>query len=144
MTSEILLADLVYARRLLEDGLSDPQVLTSLIARGVNPLQAAELLTDLHHNREPKVAAHYQVGTSPPGPAPKPGPAARAEDGPVPTSRSRRRRPSGVPWWALIIIVVFLWALWYAWLKTGVESSREFMNHDKHAIPSHPSKETQP
>ena len=137
MTPEILLADLVYARRLLEDGLSDPQVMTSLIARGINPLNAAEIVTDLRHNREPKLTPRYEAGAKPPGPAPE------AKASPELARGRRRRRPSGVPWWALILCLVVIWALWYAWLKTGVESSRDLISHDKHALPEHPSKEIQ-
>ena len=143
MTSDILMADLVYARELIKGGLSEPQIMTSLIARGVNPLQAAELMTDLRHGRDPKVKSHHAIGRTPLVPAPKPEAPDRTEDGPVPAPRPRRHRPSRIPWWAMILLVVFIWALWYAWLKTGAESSRELINHDKHALPEHPSKEIQ-
>jgi hypothetical protein len=52
MTGEILEADVEVARRLLEADRSDGEIVRALGLRGIEPANAAKLLTDLHAGRK--------------------------------------------------------------------------------------------
>ena len=52
MTREILDSDVEFAQRLLGEGRSDKEIAVALGLRGIEPAQAADLLTDLRKGRK--------------------------------------------------------------------------------------------
>jgi hypothetical protein len=55
MTHDIVQSDIALATRLIGNQRSDQEILQALANRGVDPLQAAKLLDDLHSGRKPEV-----------------------------------------------------------------------------------------
>jgi hypothetical protein len=145
MIHEILSSDVEFARGMLNAHHSDAEVLTSLSARGVEAAKAAQLLDDLRHGREPSIhvpfalASTARPGAREPATTAKDAPPAAAS--PPPHSSYRPHRRSGVSWWFVVLLGLFLWALWYAWFKSGGDTSQDAINFDKHRIPDAPTKE---
>ena len=60
---------------------------------------------------------------------------------PVPAEPRRRRHrhkhhQSGIPWWFLLIVVIFLLALGYAFFEAGNSLATDREQQDKHAVPA--------
>ena len=145
MIHEILPSDVEVAREMLKASHSDAEILTSLASRGIEPARATQLVDDLRHGRKPNFQVQFGLGSS--AHRAKRGPGTATEDAPQaagsaqPHSRHRKHNRSGVSWWFSLLVVIFLWALWYAWLKMGAYPSQEVIDFDKHKIPDAPTKD---
>ena len=145
MIHEILPSDVEFAREMLHGSHSDAEILTALASRGIEPARATELVEDLRHGRKPSFQVQFGPGSS--AHRAKRGPGTATEDprqaagSPKPHSRHRRHKRSGGAWWFVLLAVIFVWALWYAWFKSG--PSQELIDFDKHRIPDAPTKDAQ-
>jgi hypothetical protein len=145
MIREILTSDVEFARGMLSSSHSDAEILAYLTSRGIEPVKAANLLDDLRHGREPSTQLAYALGVRI---TPSTGGPRTAGADALPTSETRRRhahrrkthhRP-GVPWWFLLLALIFIAALGYAFFEMGADASRESLNKVKHDLPTPPGK----
>jgi hypothetical protein len=145
MLNEILPSDVEFAQGMVNSSRSDPEILSFLTSRGVPPDKAAQLLDDLRHGRKPVFVEEYALGSTARRTPHKSGRhEARVpqEEVSIPShSRHRKHKRSGGAWWFVLLIIVFLWAVWYAFFKTGADASRDVIDMDKHTIPTAPNKE---
>jgi hypothetical protein len=145
MIREILSSDVEFAQGMLNCSHSDAEILAHLTSRGVEPAKAAQLLDDLRHGRQPSFQFAYGLGVSA---APSTsGPRAAGAHAP-PTSETPRRhshrgrshqRP-GVPWWFIILALIFMLACGYAFFEMGADNSSESVSKVKHELPAPPGK----
>jgi len=144
MIHEILPADVEFAKGMIHASHSDAEILASLAARGIEPTKAAQLLEDLRHGRTPDVHLPY-----PPDAlfreAAHRSPAAarhRAPPVPLPETQPHRRKHHRVriPWWFVLLVVLFLVALGFAFFHTGRGVSRDAIQQNKHDLPPPPGK----
>ena len=145
MIREILSSDVELARRMLNSNHSDAEILACLTSRGVEPVKAANLLDDLNHGREPSAQLAYVLGVrvSPSSS----GPQSVGADA-LPTSETPRKhahrsgshaRP-GVPWWFILLALIFMVALGYALFEMGPDASSESVSKVKHELSPPPGK----
>ena len=145
MIHEILPSDVEFAHELLNTPHSDEEIFASLASRGIELAKAAQMVDDLRHGREPNCQAQFALGST--ACRAKRGPETATADAPQatgsPRSRSRHRRHKrfGGFWYLVLLAVIFLWALWYALLKTGTDTSRDGMGFDSDQIPEAPTKD---
>jgi hypothetical protein len=148
MIRDLLPTDAEHAQEMLRHSHSEEEILAALLARGVDREKAVKLLDDLRHGRAPDVHLHYTLGSSATTPAPVTASGARqplqAEAPAHYHHRHRRRKSIHAGWWAIPLSIIFLWALWYAFFKTGGEGSRDALDAEKHAIPPSPTKNVAP
>lgn len=144
MIHEVLQSDVEVARRLISSGHPDPEIVVALTARGIEPAKATQLLDDLHHGRKPAVQVLVVPRPSGDGAVGSPGTA--RGDAPQEKhshgSRSRggKHHPSGIPWWFVILILIFLGAIVYAFLETGNHTSKDAIDQSRHELPPPPGK----
>lgn len=144
MIREILSSDVEFAQGLLSSSRSDAEILDYLTLRGIEPAKAADLLDDLRHGRKPSAQLAFLPGargsfsTSQPRPA-------RADAPPTPetphkhTHRGSHQR-KGVPWWFILLVVLFILALGYAFVEMGSDAAKESVGKAKHELPPPPGK----
>jgi len=147
MIREILPSDVEFTKGMVNSSRSDAEILTCLAARGLDPDKAAHLLDDLRHGREPEAHAQLALGSTarrttrkPETPSPDAPPAATSAP---PHSRHKRHQRAFGTWWFVIVVIIFLWAVWYAFIKSGADASKDVIDLDKHAIPAAPGKEVE-
>jgi hypothetical protein len=144
MIHETLAADVEFARSMINSSHSDAEILAHLASRGLEPTQAAHLVEDLRHGRQPSVqlpVVPFPAGHHTPGRAK----GARTHSHheyhpPRPQSRSGSHRRSGIPWWFVLLVLVFGGALLYAFLEAGKEASKDAVNHQRHEVPTAPGR----
>lgn len=145
MIHEILSSDVEFAQGMLDSSHPDAEILTSLASRGIEPAKAAQLLDDLRHGRDPGIQVQFALGSTARRATREPGrtteDAPQAAGSPQPHSRHRKHKRFGASWWFVLLVVIFLWALWYAWFKTGADPSQDAIDFDKHKIPDAPTKD---
>jgi hypothetical protein len=144
MIHEILPSDVEFARGLINSSHSDAEILAYLASRGIETAQAAKLVDDLRHGRQPSVQVPFVPfpgghGTS--GRAK----VARAHShheyhAPQRHSRSGKHRTAGLPWWFVLLLLIFVGALIYLFLGTEPDASKAAIDHGRHEIPSPPGK----
>ena len=145
MIDEILASDVEFAQGMVKSSRSDAEILSYLISRGIAADRAAQLIEDLRHDRKPAFVADYALGvparsrstTHAPWPGAPPPARARSHR----RSRHTKRRRSDAAWWLAIILIIFLWAVWYAFFKTGADASKDLLEMERHALPEAPDKE---
>jgi hypothetical protein len=144
MIHEILAADVEFARSMINSSHSDAEILAYLASRGLDPTQAAQLVDDLRHGRQPSVQLPVV-----PFPASHHTPRGTRGAGthlhheyhpPRPQSRSGRHRRSGIPWWFVLLVLIFGGALLYAFLEGGKEASKDAVNYQRHEVPAAPGR----
>ena len=145
MIHEILSSDVEFAKGMLASSHSDAEILGYLASRGIEPAKAVELLDDLRHGRRPSTPLAFEVDTARSRAAEKGRPA--GADAPA-ASESRRRHSHGrrryrqprMPWWFILLAVIFVLALGYAFFQMGSDVSSESVNKAKHELPPPPGK----
>lgn len=129
----------------MNSGHPNTEILAYLALRGLEPAKAAQLVDDLRHGRTPSAelplelrpAGHSAVK----GRATARGEAHQAQHSHRNGTGSVKHKRSAIPWWFVILVLVFLWALAYAWLEAGNHFSREAIDKDKHELPPGPGKQ---
>ena len=145
MIHEILSSDVEFAKGMLNSSHSDAEILVYLTSRGIEPAKAADLLDDLRHGREPSARLAYVpgVGRSPATGQPRPGGADAPPTSETPRKHSHRGRMhqrQGVPWWFILLALIFIVALGYAFFEMGSAASNESVSKVKHELPPPPGK----
>jgi hypothetical protein len=145
MIHEILASDVEFAQGMINSSHSDPEILAYLTSRGIESARAAELLDDLHHGRKPNIKVPFVPGAGS-APAGSPAPTRRAET-PQQNHQALRKhvhkgkhKRHGMPWWFVLMVVIFILALGYAFLEMGANESDAIVNKVKHEIPPAPGK----
>lgn len=141
MIRELLSTDVEFAKGLLARSHSDKEILDSLAARSIEPAAAAKLVDDLRHGREPNFHVQPPLPSNVQRNTPKPKAVLETTPTLRPPARHRRPRPRGGAWWVVLLAIVFLWALWYAWFRAGADASRDLIDLEKHRIPDAPTKD---
>ena len=145
MISEILTSDVEFARGMLSSNHSDTETLAYLTSRGIEPVKAANLLDDLRHGREPSAQFAYALGVrmSPSAGGPRSAGADALPTSETPRRHAHRKRTHqrpGVPWWFILLALIFIAALGYAIFEMGADASSESVNKAKHELPTLPGK----
>ena len=145
MIDDILPSDVEFARGMIHSSRPDAEILSSLASRGLAQSKAARLLDDLRHGRKPEYQGQFVLGSTAHRTPSKPGKPG-ADTPPVNVHapshpRHRKHTSAGGAWWFAIIVIIFLWALWYAFFKTGADASKDVIDVEKHSIPDAPNKE---
>jgi hypothetical protein len=144
MIHEILPTDVEFAKAMLHSSHSDAEILACLASRGLEPTKAAALVDDLRHGRTPTVQLPFAAGQSPPAANSRPLPAVRhtAPQPPPPQSRPHKHshRRGGLPWWFVLLILIFVGALGYVLCEAGGCMSKVTVPHDRHELPPPPGK----
>jgi hypothetical protein len=146
MIQDILSSDVEFARGMMSASHPDAEILAHLASRGIQPAQAAQLVDDLRHGRQPNTLLPFPLrpGRSRRGAGdrPKAAPTKAPPEYHPHSKRSRRgkHQRSSIPWWFLILILIFLGALTYAFWEGGTHATREAINEDKHELPPAPGK----
>jgi hypothetical protein len=140
MIHEILPSDVEFARGMINAGHSDEEIVSHLTSRSLERAKAAELLQDLRQGRSPPVQLAYV-----PEAGMRHGHRRHRATRPVeahPQRRSSRGRHGRrrFSWWFLLMLVIFAWALGYAYLHLGSDASRDVISRNKHEIPPAPDK----
>ena len=133
MIHDILDSDVQFARGLIKSNQPDSEVISALCRRGVEAVKASGLVTDLRRNLLVK-------GIVNPARTPRAITQAPAKDvaiamDPRKGAKRPRHHRSSVPWWFLIVVAIFLWALAYCLLHEENPSS----DLEKHELPAKPS-----
>jgi hypothetical protein len=145
MIREILSSDVEFAQGMLNSSHSDAEILAYLTLRGVDPAKAAELLDDLRHGRKPNAQFAYVLGV---GRSPATGRTRPAAPDAPPASATPRRhshtgkshQQHGVPWWFILLAVIFILALGYTFFEMGADDSSDAVSKTKHELPPAPDK----
>jgi hypothetical protein len=144
MIREILSSDVEFARGMITSSHSDAEILAYLTSRGIEPAKAAELLDDLRHGRKPSAQVAFMpgAGRSPATERPRPAEADASQQPESPRRHSHkgRHQRKGVPWWFILLVVIFILALGYALLELGGQASSESADKVKHELPPPPGK----
>ena len=144
MIHEILSSDVEFARGMINSSHSDAEIVAYLTSRGIHAAKAAELLDDLRHGRKPNAQLAFVPGavSSPPTNRPRPAGADAPPTQESPRSHSHRGRikHNGLPWWFILMVVIFILALGYAFFELGTDSSNESADTIKHELPPPPGK----
>ena len=145
MIHEILTSDVEIARGMLSSNHSDTETLAYLTSRGIEPVKAANLLDDLRHGREPSAQFAYALGVrmSPSAGGPRSDGADALPTSETPMRHAHRKRTHhrlGVPWWFILLALVFIAALGYAFFEMGAGASSESISNVKHELPRLPGK----
>ena len=144
MINEIVPSDVEFARELLNSNHTDAEILTHLASRGIQPAAAAALLDDLRHGRKPSVWQPPLSGQFRTRGASRRHPRGQAAPDPVPASRHsyhrQSRRNIGIPWWFVLLVLVFVFALGYALFEASRHIPEGTVGPDKHEIPPPPGK----
>jgi hypothetical protein len=144
MICEILSSDVEFAQGMLKSSHSDAEILAYLTSRGIEPAKAAELLDDLRHGRKPNAQPAFVPGAggSLTTNQPRPARAAALPAAEAPRRHSHRGslKRSGFPWWFILLIVIFIMALGYAFFEMGGDASSDSLGKAKHELPSPPGK----
>jgi hypothetical protein len=139
MIHEILSSDVEFAKGMLSSSHSDVEILAYLTSRGIEPAKAANLLDDLRHGRKPSAELAFVLGLGRYPATDRP----RSAGAEVPlTLEARRRHPHrrrshrhyGVPWWFILLALIFIVALGYAFFEMGSDASSESINAVKHEL----------
>jgi hypothetical protein len=144
MIHEILSSDVDLVKGMINSAHSDAEILAQLSSRGIDRSKAAVLLDDLRHGRKPSVGmpfvpvAEHPRTTRPPQRPSEQKP--QKPDSPPVRSNRRTHRRQGTPWWFLLLVLIFIMAIWYAFFHEGSNSSRDLINSSKHEIPPPPGK----
>jgi hypothetical protein len=145
MIHEILPSDVEFTRGMINSSHTDAEILACLASRGIGPAEAAALVDDLRHGREPSAEMPFRLGQR--GPAATGRPQAAARDAPPQSHPERHRshhrrshRSSGMPWWFVLLVLVFLLALAYALFLAGSSVSTNAVDTGRHEIPPAPGK----
>ena len=144
MIREILPSDVEFARGMINSSHSDAEILASLSLRGIEPARAAELVNDLRHGRQPI----GDLSFLPPSGGHRVQRQARAtknkaywEEAASPKrSHTGKHRHAGTPWWFVLLILIFVGALVYAWLESGTQGSKDAVDESRHELPPPPGK----
>jgi hypothetical protein len=144
MIREILSSDVEFAKGMLNASHSDAEILAYLTSRGLEPAKAAALLDDLRHGRKPDAQLAFVpcANSSPATNGPRLAAVGASQTPASPRSHSHRRRykRNGVPWWLIILVVIFILALGYALFEMGSDISSESADTIKHELPPPPGK----
>ena len=144
MIREVLPSDVEFARGMMGGHHSDAEILAILHSRGVEPGKAAQLLDDLQHGRKPETHLPYSAASLSAGPQTHHRTGAAVVHTPA-SSKShhphRSRRGSGPSWWFLLLVVIFVWAIGYAFLHLGSDASQDVIQKVRHEVPPPPNKQ---
>jgi hypothetical protein len=144
MIHEILASDVELARSLIAANHSDAEILAQLASRGVESAKATGLLDDLRHGRRPSTQLPIPPGSDGYHHSRKrraaPAVAPQTLDPPRRRSHRGSHGPSGVPWWFVLLALVFIGALAYAFWQMGLQATGEAVIQDRHEIPAAPGK----
>ena len=145
MIHDIVSSDVDFARGMIDSSHSDAEILAYLASRGIEPAKAAHLVDDLRHGRHPSAqlpfvpppGGHRAVG----GPGFARAEAHHEHHAHRHHSHSGKHRRSVIPWWFVMLALIFLGALVYALLEAGTHVSKQGIDQDKHEIPPPPGKD---
>jgi hypothetical protein len=140
MIHEILESDVEVARELINSSRPDTEIVAALAARGIETAKATRLLDDLHHGRKPVVEMLVVPRPSGAGTVGR-REASRGNAAPNEKhthgsrSRSSEHHRAGIPWWFILLILIFLGAFIYAFLETGNHAASDAVDDSKHELP---------
>jgi hypothetical protein len=145
MIHEILSSDVEFAKGMLNSSHSDAEILAYLTLRGLEPAKAAELLDDLRHGRTPNAQSAFLPGVRGSPATNQPRPAAPyaplVPEAPRKHShKGRTHQQHGVPWWFILLAVIFILALGYTFFEMGPDDSSDAVSKTKHELPPAPDK----
>jgi hypothetical protein len=140
MIHEILPSDVEFARGMLHSSHTDAEILACLAARGIQATQAAALVNDLRHGRQPSAQLPFEPART--FHPPIAGAQTVPEPRPAPRHHAHRKshQPKGIPWWFVVLVLIFVLALGYILFETGRTISTDSANPEKQVIPSPPGK----
>ena len=144
MIHEILPSDVELARGMLDSSHSDAEILAYLASRGIEPSKAAELVDDLRHGRTPTTQFPYGPGAAARRATVEPRAADRqahqTPDSPPRHSHRRKHKRSAIPWWFVLLVLIFIFALGYILFEAGREVTSKGIQQDRHELPPAPGK----
>lgn len=144
MIHEILPSDVEHARSMLEAGHSDTEICVNLTSRGVHATKAAEVVDDLRHGRSPSVQLPQSLAQAPRHRRGEPHatglPAPKKPDSRHGHSHRRNHKRALIPWWFVLLVLVFILALGYAMFEAGRVVTHNGVQEERHTIPTPPGK----